>query len=431
MKAVRHAVIEYAPRPFQKRLHAGFNSHRNSIVICHRRAGKTVAAVAQVIRSVCECRSPAPRGAYIAPTYGMAKRISWDYFKRMLVNVPAVFREGELCIDLPGDRRIYLLGADNPDRLRGLYLDVAVVDEMADCSESLIGEVLRPALADRNGKLILIGTVKGRNHFWRAYEKASRDESGDWFTANLTPDVTGSLTDEQLAFLRKEMSEDEYAGEMLNDPNAGVRGSFYGATLRDLETRGRICKVEYDRNVLVDVAFDLGYADGTAVWWVQCLGMREVRVLQFREYSQTPLGDILREVRAMPYSYGRWIGPHDLRVHDSFSGVTRIDAAFELGIQFEVAPKVPVNDGIAAGTRVMSMAWFDDEGTRDGRDRLALYRSQYDEKHRTLMRAPLHDWTSHAADAWRYFAVATDGRVADLWNTGPLSYPGDEREAYA
>lgn len=421
--------IEYAPRPFQRMLHSGFARSRLSLVICHRRAGKTVACVAETIRQVLRCKLPEPQGAYIAPTYGMAKRIAWNYFKGQLANVPGVtFREGELSIELPGKRRIYLLGADSPDRLRGMYLDVAVVDEMADCAESLLGEVLMPCLADRNGRLILIGTVKGRNHFWRQFEKAK--DSPEWFTADLKPADTNSLTDAQIQFLRAEMSEDEFRGEMLNDPDAGVRGSYYGSTLRDLEERGRIRAVEYDKNLLVDVSMDLGYADGTAVWYTQALGMREVRVLRFEEFTQTSFGEILRTIKRQPYTFGRFIGPHDLRVHDYNSGQSRLEFAFELGCQFEVAPQLKIMDGIAAGQRLLEMCWFDRELTKEGRDRLALYRSAYDERNRTLSRTPIHDWCSHAADAWRYLAVATGGAQADIWGSDQLKY-GNNGAAYA
>lgn len=424
------AAIHYAPRPFQRELHRGFQAHRNAIVLCHRRAGKTVAAVAEVIRQVMICKRPAPRGAYIAPTYGMAKRIALDYFRRMLRDVPGlVVREGELSIDLPGDRRIYLLGADNPDRLRGMYLDVAVVDEMADCAESLVGEILRPCLADRDGRLILIGTVRGRNHFWRTFEKAQGPDAVDWFTANLVPSDTGALTDAQLEMLKRELTDDEYRSEMLNDPDAGVRGSYYGKTLRELGERGRITRVDYDVNLPVDVSMDLGFADGTAIWFTQALGMREVRVLKFMEYTQTPFVQILREVKAMPYTFGRWIGPHDLALHEYTTGTTRLLAAYELGISFEVAPKLPVIEGITMGVRLASSCWFDAVGTLEGRDRLALYHSEYDDKRRTLSRNPVHDWTSHAADAWRYFALATNGEQPGLFSA-PLKY-GNQGQAYA
>jgi hypothetical protein len=423
--------LNYQPRLFQSRLHQGFRAHRSSIVLCHRRGGKTVAGVAQVIRDVVECQRPQAHGAYICPTYGMAKRIAWGYFRTMLKDwVGVKFHVGELRIELGGGREIYLLGADNPDRLRGMYLDVALVDEMADCSESLIGEILRPCLAERNGRLILIGTIRGRNHFWRAYEAAARDTSGDWFTANLRPSDTRSLSNDQLAYLRRSMSDDEYRSEMLNDPDAGTRGSFYGMALRELGERGAIREVPCDPTVPVDVSFDLGFADGTAIWFTQSVGMREVRVIDFVEYTQTSFVQVIREVKAKGYHYGRWIGPHDLGVHEYSTGTTRLQSARDLGVDFEVCPQHTVNNGINSVLRVLPLCWFDEAKTREGRERLALYHSVYDEKHRVQSRQPVHDWCSHAADAFRYFAVMTDGRSGSLF-AGELNYQDNGMGMYA
>lgn len=427
------AILHYEPRPFQRKLHAGWSSHRDSIVLCHRRGGKTVGAVAQLIDDCIRCQLPAPQVAYICPTYTQAKRVALGYFRAMLRDVKGVtVRESDLTISLPGQRTIYLLGADNPDRLRGMYLDAAVVDEFADCRESLLGEILRPCLADRNGSLYLIGTVKGRNHLWRAYEKARDDTSGNWFHANLLPDDTGSLTPEQLDYLRREMTEDEYRGEMLNDPDAGVKGAYYGGVLRWLEDHGRIREVPYDDSMLVDVAMDLGMADATAIWFLQCIGGREVRVIDCVEYTSTSFVQILTELRQRPYQFGRFIGPHDLNVREFTTGTSRLDAAYELGVTFEVAPRHTVIEGIAATERVLKRCYFDRKATQPGRDALALYRSEWDEKRRVLSRNPVHDWTSHYADALRYFAVATDGQQASLFNNAaPLNYANNGLGRYA
>lgn len=432
MNAAPQILLDYVPRPFQRALHRGWHEHRNSIALCHRRAGKTVAAVAQIIDDVLACQRVNPQGAYICPTYTQAKRVALGYFRLMLRQVPGVrIRESDLTISLPGGRLIYLLGADNPDRLRGMYLDVAVVDEMADCRESLIGEILRPCLAERDGRLILIGTVKGRNHFWRTYERAREDDSGEWHVANLTPAHTDSLTAAQLQYLQREMSEDEYRAEMLNDPDAGVMGAFYGKTLRWLEDNGRIRDVPYDDSLLVDVSFDLGIADGTAIWFCQCIGAREVRIIECVEYTSTSFLQILREVKARPYQFGRFIGPHDLQVREYTSGMSRLDAAYEVGVSFEVAPRLSVIEGIAAADRVMKRCYFDRKGTQLGRDALALYRSEWDDKRRVLSRNPVHDWTSHYADSFRYFATATDGQQASLFGGAPLNYQDTGTGRYA
>lgn len=415
--------IDYQPRSYQAALHRGFSSTRNAIVIAHRRAGKTVAMVAQLIRDAFECSKPRPRVAYIAPTYRMAKSIAWDYFKAMLQGLRGVrFRESDLQIDLPNGARIMLMGGENPDRLRGQYLDSAAVDEMADCPESLITAVLRPCLADRQGSLYLIGTVKGRNHFWHTYERALTHP--DWFTANLKPDDTHALSDDDLRILRDEMGEEFYRAELLNDPTAAVRGAFYGETMRDLEEKGRICEIEHLKDHPITLAFDLGWADATAVWAIQTLSNGSNRLFDYAEYTHVPFSEILSEYRSRSdWQIERWIGPHDLNQHDP-EGTSRHDTASNLGIWFEVCPRHLIIDGIEASRRVLQRCWFDAEATRTGREYLSLYRAQWDDKRRVLSRAPVHDECSHAADAFRYFAKSTDGMQPQLWGEIPYNNAG-------
>ena len=415
-------LIDYQPRSYQAVLHRGFSSTRNAIVIAHRRAGKTVAMVAQLIKDAFSCDKPRPRVAYIAPTYRMAKSIAWDYFKAMLRGLSGVrYRESDLHIDLPNGARIMLMGGENPDRLRGQYLDSAAVDEMADCPESLITAVLRPCLADRQGSLYLIGTVKGRNHFWHTYERALTHP--EWFTANLKPDDTHALSDDDLRILREEMGEEYYRAEMLNDPTAAVRGAYYGETMRDLEEKGRICEIEHLKDHPVTLAFDLGWADATAVWAIQTLSNGSVRLFDYAEYTHVPFSEILSEYRARSdWAIERWIGPFDLDQHDP-EGTSRHDTASNLGIWFEVCPKHLIIDGIEASRRVLQRCWFDSEATRKGCEYLSLYRAQWDDKRRILSRSPVHDECSHAADAFRYFAKATDGMQPGLW--GELEYSNE------
>ncbi len=411
--------IDYKPRSYQAALHRGFSSTRNAIVIAHRRAGKTVAIVAQLIRDAFTCTKERPRVAYIAPTYRMAKSIAWDYFKAMLSGLHGVkYRESDLHIDLPNGARIMLMGGENPDRLRGQYLDVAAVDEMADCPESLIPAVLRPCLADRQGSLYLIGTVKGRNHFWHTYERAL--EHPDWFTANLKPDDTHALSEEDLRILLEEMGEEFYRAELLNDPSAAVRGAFYGETMRALEEQGRFCEIEHLKDHPITLSFDLGWADATAVWAIQTLSSGSVRVFDYAQFQHVPFSEILSQYRARAdWQIERWIGPHDLDQHDP-EGTTRHDTASNLGIWFEVCPRHLVIDGIEASRRVLQRCWFDAKATRQGREYLSLYRAQYDDKRRVLSKTPLHDECSDAADAFRYFAMATDGMQPRLW--GDIKY---------
>ena len=152
----------YRPRapfiPFHRRL------QRWAVIVAHRRAGKTVACVNDLIDAAVSCEKTEGRFAYIAPFFNQAKDIAWTYVKKytepLWVGLP---NESELRVDIRAPKtgsisRIRLYGADNPHRLRGLYLDGVILDEYGDMSPSVWGEIVRPMLADRQGWATFIGT---------------------------------------------------------------------------------------------------------------------------------------------------------------------------------------------------------------------------------------------------------------------------------
>ncbi len=134
-----------------------------------------------LIRSALLTKAKNPRFAYIAPTFKQAKAIAWDYVKQFTAKIPYTkFNETELRVDLPNGSRITLLGSENSDGLRGIYLDGCVIDEYANVSEKLFPEIIRPALSDRKGYCVFIGTPAGmNNNFYDLYQHAQGAE--DWF----------------------------------------------------------------------------------------------------------------------------------------------------------------------------------------------------------------------------------------------------------
>jgi hypothetical protein len=204
----------YKPHRFQREIHAGLR--RFSVVVAHRRMGKTVLAVNALIDAALRCKKPDPRYAYIAPFRGQAKAVAWDYLRRYGLAVPGtVAAEGELSITFPHGARIRLFGADNPDALRGIYLDGAVLDEVADMKPEVWGEVIRPALSDRRGWALFIGTPKGPNLFHDLYLHAQSDPS--WYAGFFPVDETGLVAAEELELARAVMSANSYRQEFLCD----------------------------------------------------------------------------------------------------------------------------------------------------------------------------------------------------------------------
>ena len=175
----------YSPRPLQAKIHRELK--RFNVLVCHRRFGKTHLCLNEIIDRGLRCPHRNPQYSYVAPTYGQAKRVAWSILKEYVKDLPNLeINESELRIDIPrphlGDHvRILLLGAENPGSVRGIYLDGVVLDEFAEMSPVIWSQVLRPALSDRLGWAIFIGTPKGTNAFYDLYRAAQ--ENKEWYSA--------------------------------------------------------------------------------------------------------------------------------------------------------------------------------------------------------------------------------------------------------
>ena len=375
--------------------------------MAHRRAGKTVACVNELIRAALTDKRKGQLYAYVAPFYTQAKGVAWDYLKIFSRPIPGIrINEAELRIDYPNGNRIQLFGADNADRMRGLAFSGIVADEFGDWKPSVWGYVIRPALADRNGWAIIIGTPKGRNQFWETYKDACNQP--DWLALRLKSSETGLLPESEIAALRRELSEDAFRQEMECDFEAALPGAFWGRELRELAEAGRIKTLEADPSLKVHTAWDLGFRDDTAIWWFQ-VGRGEVRVLDFHASSGEAIkyyGDL---IKSRKYNYGKHWLPHDAKAKTLASGGKSIveQLAAELGEwkNLAIVPDLSVQDGIQAVRHMLPRTWFD-KSTDEGIEALRQYQREFDEDKKAFRERPRHDWTSHPADAFRMMAIA-------------------------
>jgi hypothetical protein len=352
--------------------------------------GKTVAAINQLIHSALKCGNDNPRYAYIAPTYGQAKRIAWDYLEQFTRPLDAKLNVSELKADFFG-RRIQLYGSDNPDSLRGQYFDGVVIDEIADQDPKIWNEIIRPALADRKGFALFLGTPKGRNHF------------ADWSLLEFKASQTGILDSGELESARKEMGDDKYSQEFECSFSAPVTGSYYGELINDLESRSRICPIPYESLAVTFCGWDLGMSDSTAIWVAQ-IASKEVRIIDYVENHGVGLDWYVEWLRDKGYEHATQILPHDVQVRELGTGKSRKEMLEEAGLEITVAPRLSVADGIQAVRQLLPRCWFNTDA-KQGIDALRNYRREYDEKRAVFYDRPLHDWSSHAADAFRYLAI--------------------------
>lgn len=403
--AEQRVVIPYTPRQAFRPYHE--TDKRYCLTVAHRRAGKTVARINKIIRKAFECELQSPRYGYLAPYYVQAKDIAWAYLKHYaapLLSLGGRINESELSITLPHNGAlIRLYGAENAERMRGLYFDGLAADEAQGIPPSVLTQIIYPALADRQGWLDLSGTPKGWGNLLGETYKVARSDP-EWFVQVLKASETGILPPDELERLRKMMPANEYEQEMECSFDAAITGAYYARELTQAEEQGRITRVPYDPALKVHTAWDLGVSDNTTIWFYQAIG-REVRVIDHYTASGYGLDHYARVLQEKHYLYGKHIGPHDIKVRELGTGRSRIETARGLGINFVVCPDLSVEDGISAVRMMLPRMWFDAEKCAKGLDSLKQYREKIDEK-RQISLGPLHDWTSHDADAFRYLCVA-------------------------
>jgi hypothetical protein len=399
-------VIPYKPRPLQTQLHEAMGRSRWTVAVCHRRFGKTVMAVNHLQMAALTCHKQRPRFHYIAPTFRMGKQAAWDYFKWYAAGIPGVEKnEAELRINYPNGGQIQILGADNPDSMRGIYSDGAVFDEYGLQPPNVFTEVMRPAFSDRQGWALFIGTPNGRNQFQKVAQEAQLNTTGDWHYASYKASETGYVPATELQNARQMMTQDEYAQEYECSFEAAVKGAIYSAELLQARELGRVTRVPVEPVLPIDTDWDLGVGDSTAIWFTQSLRSGEVRVVDFYENSGEGLPHYAQVLRQRGYTYGRHWAPHDIAVKEFASGRSRLETAGSLGLNFNIAPNVPIEDGIHAVRMLFPRCYFDSERCKGGLEALQHYRRDYNTRLNEFKATPVHDWSSHAADAFRYLAV--------------------------
>jgi phage terminase large subunit len=395
-------IIPYAPRPLQLQIHQRLDEKRFGAVVCHRRFGKTVLAINQLIKSAATCEKERPRFGYIAPTLKQAKAVAWDYLKHYTDPIPGVsYNETELRADLPNEARIRLFGADNPDSLRGIYLDGVVLDEFPLMQGRTWSEVIRPLLADRMGWALFIGTPNGKNAFWDIYQQATAD---NWFRTSYKASETGVIDAAELKDAARMMTEDEYAQEFECSFEASVRGAVYAKELAQVRAQKRIARVPYDPILPVHTAWDLGVGDATAIWFAQVHGA-ERRIIDYYEASGEGLQHYAAILDKKGYKYGRHLAPPDIEVRELGSGRSRKEIAAGLGIKFEVVKGLRLEDGINAARMLLPTCYFDEDKCSAGIEALQNYRWDFNQRLDEFKSSPVHDWASHGADAFRYLAL--------------------------
>jgi hypothetical protein len=390
--------LPYSPReqfiPFHNR------KARFAALVCHRRAGKTVALINDIIIGALECKLHRPQLAYIAPNYQQAKRIAWEYLKQFAAPLITQTHESELRVTLKNEAKIYLLGAEKADSLRGIYLDGAALDEFAQIRPSAVSQVILPCLSDRQGWLVYTGTPMGKNHFYNTWKRAQADPA--WYGLMLKASTSGILPKAELDLIKSQMEASDYEQEYECSFEAALRGAIYGTEMERAELEGRVGDFPVDPNYPVDVVCDLGYADDTVLTFFQTLpsGPRIVEVYSNNEMEWASYLDEmdLREVRDIYL-------PHDARAKNLQTGQSIVEMTLKRGYKPRIVPDHKLRDGIASTRRILPFIQWHQPLTSGAVEAMKSYRREWDDKVGCYRDRPVHDWSSHTADCIRYLCV--------------------------
>ena len=402
---------KFQPRSYQLPIVDAIENkdYKRVIAILPRRAGKDIVAFNLAIR---QCLKKVCVVFYIFPTYAQAKKVIWDSVtndgKRFLDFIPPTLVESmnsqEMKIRFRNGSLMQLVGSDNFDSLMGSNPAACIFSEYA-LQDPRAYALIRPILTANDGWALFISTPRGKNNLYELYEIAKN--SPDWFAYKLSVDDTRHIPYSAIEKERAEgvMSEDLIQQEYYCSFTQGVEGAYYAKYLDRMRVNTQIGPVPWESAFKVHTAWDIGVRDSTTIIFFQTIG-QTVKIIDCYENSKQGLEHYVNVLREKPYSYGTHIGPHDISVKEWGSGMTRIEKAAQLGIEFTVASSISIQDGIEAVRSALSKIWIDDKKCAPLLKALENYRQEYDSKKKVYKTVPLHDWSSHFADCMRYLCIS-------------------------
>ena len=388
--------------------------YKRLIQVWHRRCGKDKTDINIVVKEMCK-----RVGAYyyFFPTYSQGKKILWDGADKngfpFLGHFPAELidkkNEQELKIHFKNGSIFQIIGVDNVDSIVGSNPIGCVFSEYS-LQNPKAWDYIRPILAENGGWAIFNFTPRGRNHAYDLLEMTKNDPK--WWVEILPADKTGILSPEILAQERLEImtkngDDSLFQQEYFCSFTASIIGAYYYSQYDKALQGGRITKVPYDESALVHTVWDLGISDAMSVGFWQTAGF-ERHLIDYLEVVGQGLPQVIKLINEKPYTYGKHFAPHDIRQRELSTGMSRLDAAAKLGIDFEVVPSIGLADGIDMARKFWGRVWVDNDNCQKFLRAIPQYSKEYNEDRRCYNDKPLHDWTSHPADMFRYSSLVAD-----------------------
>lgn len=395
------AQLTFKPRKWQQEFFE--NKKRFNVLLVHRRAGKTVAAVMHMILEALTTTKTRPQYAYAAPEKAQGEQIVWNYFKEYLQDLPGItIRESKSEIVIGHNQAtISIVGLKNIEAIRGRYFDGIIIDEFSDAPATAWGTVIFPALMDRKGWAVIMGTPKGQDHFADMFNRAETSKDEDWYARRLTVYDTQIFSPSDVEKMRDNMTNAQFAQEMLCDSYADFSNKYYLELMSRAEDQGRIGDFIYNTRTPVFTGWDLG-RDGTAIWFAQ-IDKGQINLIDYWEKSNCKLAEAVQVVLNKGYIYKTHFLPHD-------SGHERINSDSSIykqiwdltGSQPLRLERIGISLGISMAQSAMVKCSFDAKKTSQGILSLKNYQAKIDKDRMIMLDTPVHDKFSHGADAFRY-----------------------------
>jgi len=407
---------KFDPRPYQLDLLAAIDSgYKRAIAVYHRRAGKDKTLFNLMVKKALERVGVY---YYFFPEFSQGRRVIWDGIDgsgmRFRDHVPEFIapkqNSTDMKIELINGSLIQIVGTDKFDKVRGANPVGCVFSEYA-FQNPAAWNVVRPILNENGGWAVFNSTPFGKNHFYDLLEMAKKNPK--WFAQVVT--VEDSVDSKGVRYISEEMVQEErdsgLSEEVIDQEyycsfTANSEGFYYLKYMEEAEKEGRICSVPHFPEVKVDTWWDIGFTDSTAIWFTQTVG-REVHVIDFYQANSRGLDHYAKVLQNKPYIYGSHNFPHDMDQSEFGTGKSALEQAYGIfaNVKINLLPKLGRQDGINAARIMIPKCRFDAERCEVGIKALQSYHREWDGRRQEFKNEPAHDWSSHPADAFRYFAI--------------------------
>lgn len=404
-----------------------------SVLAWHRRAGKDdIALHGLAVRAL----QRTANYMYCLPQYNQARKAIWEAINPHTGKIrwkeafpDEIIKHVDnqtMKLELVNGSTIQMVGSDHPDNLVGTP-PLGIVFSEAALSNPTAYALLRPILVENSGWSWHISSVRGRNHFHDLYQLAKEDPTG--FASHLSAHDTEVFTPHQLATERqyyqkmwgRTMGTSLFEQEYLGDWDAAVVGAVFGEEIRAMEQDGRVTPLTYDPRFPVDTSWDIGIGDPTVILFWQTVGNLEL-LIDWYSSTDTGLPHYAKVLKEKGYYYGKHYVPHDGAHREWGSGLGRAKMAQNLGLKFTPTPNLPKATSISLGSAFLERTVIN-AGSIQPEDMFEdcyhvlnafkNYRFKYDRERRVMSKTPIHDWTSHIADAMMVRAAhARVGQIA-------------------